>query len=79
MPALLENKVTFGTSGLAEYAEQIASGQLRVLAVSGQNRQARIQAPTLRESGIDLVFTNWRGVLAPPGCRRRTRTDSSRR
>lgn len=67
LPALLEKKVTFGTSGLAEYAEQIASGQLRVLAVSGQNRQARIQAPTLRESGINLVFTNWRGVLAPPG------------
>ncbi|MFF2246156.1 Bug family tripartite tricarboxylate transporter substrate binding protein [Arthrobacter sp. NPDC058130] len=67
LPALLEKKVTFGTSGLAEYAEQIASGQLRVLAVSGQKRQARIQAPTLRESGIDLVFTNWRGVLAPPG------------
>jgi putative tricarboxylic transport membrane protein len=67
LPALLEKKVTFGTSGLAEYAEQITSGQLRVLAVSGQDRQARIPAPTLRESGIDLVFTNWRGVLAPPG------------
>lgn len=67
LPALLEKKVTFGTSGLAEYAEQIDSGQLRVLAVSGPNRQARIQAPTLRESGINLVFTNWRGVLAPPG------------
>jgi putative tricarboxylic transport membrane protein len=23
--------------------------------------------PTLTESGIDLVFLNWRGVLAPPG------------
>ena len=23
--------------------------------------------PTLTESDIDLVFTNWRGVLAPPG------------
>jgi putative tricarboxylic transport membrane protein len=67
LPALLDKKVTFGTSGLAEYAEQIASGQLRVLAVSGPNRQAGIQAPTLREAGIDLVFTNWRGVLAPPG------------
>jgi putative tricarboxylic transport membrane protein len=26
-----------------------------------------IDAPTLKESGIDLVFANWRGVLAPPG------------
>ena len=23
--------------------------------------------PTLVESGIDLVFTNWRGLVAPPG------------
>ncbi len=27
--------------------------------------------PTLKESGVDLVFTNWRGVLAPPGHLRR--------
>jgi putative tricarboxylic transport membrane protein len=26
-----------------------------------------IDAPTLKESGIDLTFANWRGVLAPPG------------
>ena len=23
--------------------------------------------PTLQESDIDLVFINWRGVMAPPG------------
>ena len=26
-----------------------------------------IDAPTLKEAGIDLVFTNWRGIVAPPG------------
>ncbi|MFF2029341.1 Bug family tripartite tricarboxylate transporter substrate binding protein [Arthrobacter sp. NPDC058192] len=67
LPALLGHKITFGTSGIAEYEEQIASGQLRVLAVSSQDRRAGIPAPTLRESGIDLVFTNWRGLMAPPG------------
>jgi len=67
LPALLDRKVSFGTSGLAEYRDQVASGQLRVLAVSGPDRHANISAPTLRESGINLVFTNWRGVLAPPG------------
>ncbi|MCY0904417.1 Bug family tripartite tricarboxylate transporter substrate binding protein [Arthrobacter sp. H14-L1] len=67
LPALLNRKVSFGTSGLAEYRDQIASGQLRILAVSGRERHASITAPTLRESGINLVFTNWRGVLAPPG------------
>ncbi|MGW6159094.1 tripartite tricarboxylate transporter substrate binding protein, partial [Streptomyces sp. NPDC055144] len=23
--------------------------------------------PTLKSSGIDLVFSNWRGIVAPPG------------
>jgi putative tricarboxylic transport membrane protein len=26
-----------------------------------------VDAPTLTESGVELVFTNWRGILAPPG------------
>ena len=38
-----------------------------MLAVSGEERLDGVDAPTLVESGIDLVFTNWRGVLAPPG------------
>jgi putative tricarboxylic transport membrane protein len=38
-----------------------------VLAVSGDERLDGIDAPTLTESDIDLVFTNWRGLLAPPG------------
>ncbi len=38
-----------------------------MLAVSGDERLDGVDAPTLTEAGIDLVFTNWRGVLAPPG------------
>ena len=26
-----------------------------------------MDAPTLREAGVDAVFTNWRGIVAPPG------------
>jgi putative tricarboxylic transport membrane protein len=37
-----------------------------VLAISGAERVDPVDAPTLKESGIDLVFTNWRGVVAPP-------------
>jgi putative tricarboxylic transport membrane protein len=68
--ALLGNKIQVGFSGLAEFEGQIAAGELRVLAVSGEERLtegALADAPTLTESGIDLVFTNWRGVVAPPG------------
>jgi putative tricarboxylic transport membrane protein len=65
--ALLGAKIDVGTSGLGEFEGQIADGSLRVLAVSGEERLEGVDAPTLVESGIDLVFTNWRGVLAPPG------------
>ena len=50
-----------------ELIDQIEAGQLRVLAVSSDERVEGIDAPTLKESGIDLTFANWRGVLAPPG------------
>jgi putative tricarboxylic transport membrane protein len=68
--ALLGNKIQVGASGLAEFVGQIKSGELRVLAVSGAKRQPQevlADVPTLTEEGIDLVFINWRGVLAPPG------------
>ena len=68
--ALLGAKIDAGFSGLAEFEQQIEKGELRVLAVSGEERQpqpALEDTPTLTESGIDLVFLNWRGVLAPPG------------
>lgn len=65
--ALLGAKIDVGTSGLGEFEGQLADGSLRVLAVSGEERLDGVDAPTLVESGIDLVFTNWRGVLAPPG------------
>jgi putative tricarboxylic transport membrane protein len=67
LAALLGKRVAFGVSGAGEYADHVRSGQLRVLAVTGPARQPGLDAPTLREAGVDLVFTNWRGVLAPPG------------
>lgn len=64
--ALLGEKIDVGMSGLGEFEGQIADGALRVLAVSGEDRLDDIDAPTLTEAGVDLVFTNWRGALAPP-------------
>ncbi|MFS3130833.1 Bug family tripartite tricarboxylate transporter substrate binding protein [Nocardioides sp. Bht2] len=67
--ALLGHKISVGFSGLGEFEGQIEAGELRVLAVSGDERMTGFakEIPTLTESGIDLVFTNWRGVMAPPG------------
>lgn len=67
LAAILSGQVAFGVSGVSEYPDQVRSGQLRVLAVTGEQRAPGIEAPTLRESGIDVVFTNWRGIVAPPG------------
>jgi putative tricarboxylic transport membrane protein len=67
--ALLGNKIEVGFSGVGEFEGQIEAGELRVLAVSGEQRletEAVRDVPTLQEEGIDLVFKNWRGVFAPP-------------
>jgi putative tricarboxylic transport membrane protein len=67
LPAILGNKLGFAASGAGEYLQQIESGEVRVLATSGEERLEGVDAPTLKESNIDLVFTNWRGIVAPPG------------
>jgi putative tricarboxylic transport membrane protein len=67
LTALLGKKITAGTSSPGELIDQIEAGQLRVLAVSSDERVEGIDAPTLKEAGIDMTFANWRGVLAPPG------------
>ncbi|EEP71907.1 secreted protein [Micromonospora sp. ATCC 39149] len=68
LPALLGGKVAFGASGFGEFLDQVEAGQLRVLAVTSEAPvEALKDVPTLKASGIDLVFTNWRGIVAPPG------------
>ncbi|MEU4593833.1 tripartite tricarboxylate transporter substrate binding protein [Micromonospora aurantiaca] len=68
LPALLGGKVAFGASGFGEFLDQVEAGQLRVLAVTSEAPvDALREVPTLKSAGIDLVFTNWRGIVAPPG------------
>ncbi|MER7957038.1 tripartite tricarboxylate transporter substrate binding protein [Streptomyces sp. NPDC096030] len=67
LASILGNKVAFGVSGVGEYLDQIESGELRLLAVTGGERVPGLDAPTLREAGLDTEFINWRGIVAPPG------------
>ena len=67
LAAVLGGQLSAAVSGYAEFAGQIAAGQLRVLAVSSASRVSGIDAPTLRESGIALDLANWRAIVAPPG------------
>lgn len=67
LAAMLSGEVEVGVSGLGEYKDQIQAGQLRVLGVTSAERVDGFDAPTLTEQGVDLEFTNWRGLVAPPG------------
>jgi putative tricarboxylic transport membrane protein len=68
LASILGSKVAFGVSGVGEYLDQIKAGELRALAVTGPERVDELRdTPTLLESGYDVDFTNWRGVVAPPG------------
>jgi putative tricarboxylic transport membrane protein len=66
--AILGAQVRAGISGYSEFAEQIKAGRMRALATTGETRSDPA-VPTLKESGADVVVTNWRGVFAPPGLR----------
>ena len=71
--SLVGGQVTAGVSGIGEFAGQIAAGALRPLAVSSAHRVDGLDAPTLREAGVDLDLSNWRGIVAPPGIAPRER------
>ena len=67
LAALLGGQVTAGVSGYSEFAGQIEAGELRLLAVSSDERIPGVDAPTLREAGVDMALQNWRMVAAAPG------------
>ena len=67
LAAILGGQVTVGISGYGEFESQVEAGQLRLLAVSGEERIEGVDAPTLTEAGIDVTLENWRMVAAAPG------------
>jgi putative tricarboxylic transport membrane protein len=74
LAAILGGQVSAGVSGIGEWQDQIASGELRALAVSSAAPGADAAtpaaapsvAPTLQEQGVDVVLANWRGLVAGP-------------
>jgi putative tricarboxylic transport membrane protein len=67
LAAVMGGHVTAGISGISEWIGQIQAGTLRALAVSAPQRIDGLDAPTLRDAGLDLDLTNWRSIMAPPG------------
>jgi putative tricarboxylic transport membrane protein len=68
LPAVLGGQVDFAVTGAGDVVEQVKAGKVRALAVSGEKRLDELaDVPTLKESGINVTVTNWRGIMAPPG------------
>ena len=79
LAAIMGGHVTAGVSGYSEFAGQIASGDLRALAISAPKRVEGIDVSTLMEQGVDVELANWRAVMAPPeidDAERKTLTDA---
>ena len=70
---------TFAATGIGEVAEPAAAGDVRILAVTSEEPVEGVDAPTLTDEGIDLVFANWRGIVAPPGLNDADTTEVGRR
>jgi putative tricarboxylic transport membrane protein len=67
LAGILGGDVQFAATGVGEVTESAASGDVRILAVTSEEAVEDVDAPTLTDEGIDLVFANWRGIVAPPG------------
>jgi putative tricarboxylic transport membrane protein len=67
LAGILGGDVAFAATGISEVTESAAAGDVRILAVTTEEPVEGVDAPTLQDENIDLVFSNWRGVVAAPG------------
>ncbi len=64
--SVIGGSLAAGISGISEFKTFAEAGRIRILAVSSDERLEGLDAPTLKESGINVVLGNWRGVLGAP-------------
>ena len=67
LTGVLGKKVAFAATGVGEVAEQAKTGDVKILAVTSADPVEGVDAPTLKSLGVDMEFTNWRGIVGPPG------------
>jgi len=63
--SLLSNATQVGISGALDFAPYVTSGKMRYLGVSSAKPISGIKAKTFVSQGYDLVYGNWRGIMAP--------------
>ena len=65
---VLGEKIEASVQLPAEIMTQVTGRQVRVLAITGDKRLASLpDVPTLKESGVDLTMSLWRGIAVPKG------------
>jgi tripartite-type tricarboxylate transporter receptor subunit TctC len=70
---LLGGQIPIGFDTPAEFAEYHKAGKLRILALSGAERNPNFPGvPTFKEQGIDIDALAWFGVFGPPNMPRAT-------
>lgn len=73
LPALLDGSVEVAFSGVSEFRDLITDGVVTALASTASGELPGV--PTLTELGVDLEFSSWRGVVAPPGISEQRRAE----
>lgn len=66
--ALLGGHIGYKFDVVSETAELHKSGKVRIIAVTGDKRDAQVpEVPTLKESGVNMVATAWFAMYGPAG------------
>lgn len=66
LAAVLSGAYTVGINTYSELSGQVQSGRLRALAIASPAPVPGFNAPTLKQSGIDLITRTWRFVAGAP-------------
>jgi putative tricarboxylic transport membrane protein len=64
---ILDGSHTVGISSYEELADNLANGKLRAIAVSSGFPVRRLATPTLKQQGLDVSFSDWKGIFTSPG------------
>jgi putative tricarboxylic transport membrane protein len=67
VPLIANGQLKIGLSGVSELKSHADQGRLRIIAVTSAERLPGVNAPTLKESGVNVVIGNWRGIIGAPG------------
>jgi tripartite-type tricarboxylate transporter receptor subunit TctC len=69
IPGVLGGFYEVIVTGAADGIEFMKSGDLKCIAITADERLGGefANVPTVKESGIDVVFPHWRGIVAHPG------------